>query len=152
MTVDLLDGAGRFEASIRHADILSFTCLKALAYADRAERKDAHDLIYCLEHWHGGIDGIARFIVERSGSRHGVALKQATEILRKRFTTTTTDAIVTEGYRKDGPVAVALFELGEEITPELREKRVLRQRQASDVVEQLTAAIASLEAAQGAAG
>ena len=46
-----------------------------------------------------------------------------------------------EGYRKDGPVSVAKFELGEGDEPEQREARTLRQRQACDVIEQLLARI-----------
>jgi hypothetical protein len=42
-----------------------------------------------------------------------------------------------EGYRNDGSVSVARFELGEGEEPERREARRLRQRQASDLVEQL---------------
>jgi hypothetical protein len=45
----------------------------------------------------------------------------------------------TPGYRKSGPVAVAKFEYGE--AEDLREVRVLRKRQASDVVDQLLARI-----------
>jgi hypothetical protein len=37
----------------------------------------------------------------------------------------------------DGPVSVAKFELGEGDEPEQREAKALRQRQASDVIEQL---------------
>jgi len=44
---------------------------------------------------------------------------------------------VIEGYRKDGPVSVAKFELGEGDEAEQREARALRQRQASDVIDQL---------------
>ena len=44
-------------------------------------------------------------------------------------------------YRKDGPVSVAKFELGESDEPEQREARTLRQRQACDVIEQLLARI-----------
>jgi hypothetical protein len=47
-----------------------------------------------------------------------------------------------QGYRKDGPVAVAKFELGESEEPALREARALRQREASDVIDQLLARIA----------
>jgi hypothetical protein len=114
-----------------------------LPYADRGERKDAHDLAYCLEHWPGGVDGAAKLFAERAGSKHGEALRAASEILATRFATTITQAVDTEGYRKDGPAAVALFELGEGISPEVRERRVLRQRQAADLVEQFIAAIAA---------
>nr|MBP9150545.1 antitoxin [Rhodoferax sp.] len=60
-------------------------------------------------------------------------IQAALEILRKRFA----QDDKTEGYRKDGPVSVAKFELGEGNEPEQRELRVLRQRQASDVIDQL---------------
>jgi hypothetical protein len=50
-------------------------------------------------------------------------------------------AIYCMDYRKDGPVSVAKFELGESDEPEQREARALRQRQASDVIEQLLARI-----------
>jgi hypothetical protein len=42
---------------------------------------------------------------------------------------------------KDGPVSVAKFELGEGDEPELREARILRRRQVSDVIDQLLARI-----------
>jgi hypothetical protein len=76
VNVELLDGGGMFEADIRYADIVSFTCLKALAFADRAERKDAHDLTYCLEHWPGGVDGAAKLFVDRAVSKHADAITQ----------------------------------------------------------------------------
>ena len=58
-------------------------------------------------------------------------------ILRSRFASDEK----AEGYRKDGPVSVAKFELGEGDEPEQREARTLRQRQACDVIEQLLARI-----------
>lgn len=58
-------------------------------------------------------------------------------ILRKRFAQD--DKI--EGYRKDSPVAVARFELGDGDEPGQREARLLRQRESSDLVEQLLARI-----------
>ena len=51
-----------------------------------------------------------------------------------------------EGYTKDGPVAVAFFELGEDVATTAREARILRQREASDVIERLLAAIEALKA------
>ncbi len=59
------------------------------------------------------------------------------EILRCRFASDGK----TDGYRKDGPVSVAKFELGEGDEAEHREARALRQRQACDVIEQLLARI-----------
>lgn len=42
-----------------------------------------------------------------------------------------------EGHRKDGPVAVARFELGESNEADQREARTLRQREVCSVIEQL---------------
>jgi len=118
---------------IRHANLVSFTCLEAFAFDDRFERKDAHDLVYCIEHSVEGLDAVAEaFRAERSG-KHGSVVKRALEVLRARFATNGDS----EGYRKDGPVAVARFELGESEEPVQREARALRQRQVSDVIDQL---------------
>lgn len=48
VTAELLGGEGVTTETIRYANIVSFVCLKALAFEDRAERKDAHDLVYLL--------------------------------------------------------------------------------------------------------
>ena len=55
------------------------------------------------------------------------------EILGRRFAQDQR----TEGFRKDGPVAVARFELGEGNEAVQREARAVRQRQASDLIERL---------------
>ena len=68
---------------------------------------------------------------------HGAVIRDCLSILRNRFAG---DGEV-EGYRKDGPVAVARFELGEDDETDQREARVLRQREASTVIEQLLARI-----------
>ena len=69
--------------------------------------------------------------------KHSAVIRDGPEVLRRRFAN---DA-ATEGYRKDGPVSVAKFELGEGPEPELREARMLRQRQASDLIDRLLAGI-----------
>ena len=130
---ELLGGNGVAMERIRHANLVSFTCLKAFAFDDRFERKDAHDLVYCIEHSVEGLDAVAEnFRAERSG-KHGSVVKRALEVLRARFATNGDS----EGYRKDGPVAVAKFELGESEEPVQREARALRQRQVSDVIDRL---------------
>jgi len=109
--------------------------LKAFAFDERFERKDAHDLIYCIQHAPEGFDDAAAAFREALAGKHGAVLGDMLAILRRRFCS---DEKV-EGYRKDGPVAVALFEQSEE--PDMREARVLRQREASDLVERLLALI-----------
>ncbi|MDR0783443.1 MAG: hypothetical protein LBE83_06760 [Propionibacteriaceae bacterium] len=128
---ELLSGSGIAVERIRHADIVSFTCLKAFAFDQRFEGKDAYDLIYCLEHAAPGVDSVIKAFSRELKGKHSVVVQASLAILRSRFTSDE----ITEGYRKDGPVAVAKFELGED--PGDREARTLRQREASDVCEQL---------------
>lgn len=134
---ELLGGDGVVVEKIKHANLVSFTCLKAFAFDQRFERKDAHDLVYCLEHAPDDADTVAQAFRQERDGKHGEVVKSALAILRSRFARVGE----TEGYRKDGPVAVAKFELGESDEPELREARALRQREACDVIEQLLARI-----------
>lgn len=130
---ELLGENGVVTENIKHANLVSFTCLKSLAFDQRYERKDAHDLIYCIEHAPEGLSAVAEAFRKEYVGKHGGVIQAALEILRKRFA----QDHKTEGYRKDGPVSVAKFELGEGNEPEQRELRVLRQRQASDLIDQL---------------
>jgi len=83
------------------------------------------------------MDAVAEHFRKERAGKHGAVIDASLAILRSRFT----NDEKTEGYRKDGPVSVAKFELGEGDDPEQREVRALRQRQASDVIEQLLARI-----------
>lgn len=134
---ELLGGNGVATEKVRHANLLSFTCLKSLAFDQRFERKDAHDLVYCIEHAPESLDVIAETFRRERAGKHGAVVDACLAILRSRFAG---DAH-TEGYRKDGPVSVAKFELGEGDDLDLREARMLRQRGACDVIEQLLARI-----------
>ena len=117
--------------TIKHANIVSFTCLKAISYNDRQERKDAHDLVYCLEHVPQTLGEVAAMFQNGLNGKHHDVLLHSLTLLRNRFAT---DAN-TEDYLKDGPVSVARFELGED--EDARETRALRQREAADVIESL---------------
>ena len=130
---ELLDGAGTAVEVVRHANLISFTCLKAFAFDQRFERKDAHDIVYCIEHVPEGLDGAAEMFRNALEERHGAVIRNCLEILRNRFAS---DHRV-EGYRKDGPVAVARFEVGEGNEADQLEARILRQREVSSVIEQL---------------
>lgn len=130
---ELLGANGVATEKVKHANLVSFTCLKSFAFDQRFERKDAHDLIYCIEHAPEGMDVVAEAFRKARDGKHGAVIRASLEILRNRFTQ---DDVI-EGYRKDGPVSVAKFELGEGDEAEQREARALRQRQASDVIDQL---------------
>lgn len=130
---ELLGSNGVATVQIKHANLVSFTCLKAFAFAQRNERKDAHDLIYCIEHAPDGLDTVAAAFRTALAGQHGAVIADALKILRKSFA----QDQKTDGYRKDGPVSVAKFERGESDEPEQRDARVLRQRQVSALVERL---------------
>ncbi len=135
--VALLDDAGIATEKIKHADLVSFTCLKAFAFDQRFEPKDAHDLVYCIEHAPEGLDGAAEMFRNALEGGHGAVIRDCLTNLRGRFAQD--DKV--EGHRKDGPVAVARFERGEHGETDQHEARTLRQREASDVMEQLLARI-----------
>lgn len=134
---ELLGGNGVANEKIKHANLVSFTCLKSFAFDQRFERKDAHDLIYCLEHAPEGADAAAEAFRKALEGKHRDVVRTALSILQARFA----QVGDTEGYRKDGPVAVAKFEMGESDQPEQREARALRQREVSNVIERLFARI-----------
>lgn len=132
---ELLGGNGLATERIRHANLVSFICLKTFAFDQRFERKDAHDLVYCIEHASEGMEGVAGAFRKELGGRHAAVVETSLAILRRRFA----QADGTEGYRKDGPIAVAKFELGDSEAPDGREARALRQREVSDLIDQLLA-------------
>lgn len=130
---ELLGNNGFATENIRFANLVSFTCLKAYAYDQRNERKDAHDLIYCLEHARDGVSAAKDQFRKELNGKHAETIRSALDLLRKRFAS---DEKI-DGYKKDGPVAVAKFEMGESTEEETKESRILRQRDASNVIEQL---------------
>ena len=133
ITAELLNDGGRTTEIVRHADIVSFTCLKAFAYDDRHEGKDAHDLVYCLEHYPGGLEAAHAEFSKALEGKHSEVIKEALDRIGVRFTDPNPD----EAHLRDGPVAVARFENGDPIDEEddeVRNLRILRQRQAADLI------------------
>ena len=135
---ELLGGNGVAIENIRYADLVSFTCLKAFAFDHRRERKDVHDLVYCIEFAAGGLDAVTEAFRSALRGKHAAAIEEALGILKTRFT----DDDETEGYRKDGPVAAARFERGDAEDAETREARALRQRIVSDLISRMLSKIA----------
>ena len=134
---ELLNGDGVVVEEVKHADLVSFVCLKALAFDQRNERKDAYDLIYCIRNAPDGLDALSASFVQALASKHGAVIQRSLDILEKRFSGDGS----TEGYRKDGPIAFARFEPEEGDGPESGEARIVRQRNASELVEQFLAKI-----------
>lgn len=134
VTAELMDGDGVATETIRYANIVSFVCLKALAFDHRAERKDAHDLVYCIEHGPGGWEAAAKAFRDQLTGKHAEIIQTCIQLLRKHFA----GDEQTEAYRQNGPAKVANFELAE---AEDRENRILRQRQVADIMEAFFAAV-----------
>ena len=134
VTADLLGQKGRATELIPYANIVSFTCLKAFAFDHPREGKDAHDLVYCLEHCEGGLDGAIAKFKDALAGKHAGTISDALAILLKRFC----DPQPEEGYLREGAVAVALFEIeGDDGDSDVREQRALRQRAVNDIVSRL---------------
>ncbi len=135
VSATLLGDNGIARETIRHANLVSFTCLKAFALEHRNERKDAHDLVYCLRYAHADLAVAAAKFRDTLNGKHAEVVRRALEILRVRFASDDH----AEGHTKDGPVAAAKFEFGD--NRETREARALVQRDASALIERLLALI-----------
>jgi hypothetical protein len=141
LTAELLNGGGLATEVVRYANIVSFTCLKAFAFDHRNARKDAHDLVYCLEHYPGGLDSVISAFKDALAGSHAEAVQEALAKLKTRFVHEDPD----QSYRRDGAVAVARFEDNDadvDDNEEIRDLRILRQRQVADLMGQFFAALA----------
>lgn len=141
LTAELLNGGGLATEVVRYANIVSFTCLKAFAFDHRNARKDAHDLVYCLEHYPGGLDSAILAFKDALEGPHAEAVQEALAKLKTRFVHEDPD----QSYRRDGAVAVARFEDNDadvDDNEEIRDLRILRQRQVADLMGQFFAALA----------
>ena len=100
LEVELLDEAGLSIESVQVAGLVPSIVLKALAYEDRAEQKDAYDLVHCLYHGPGGPEGVGELFNRRLLEWPDEPLLGRTlEILGRRFASP----------RHDGPTAYAQF-------------------------------------------
>lgn len=140
LTAELLGGGGLATETVRYANIVSFTCLKAFAFDDRDERKDAHDLVYCLEHYPGGLDAAIAAFQEVLAGPHAEAVGDALAKLKNRFVHDDPKL----SYRRDGAVAVARFEDSDanaDADEDVRNLRILRQRQVADMMARFLGAL-----------
>lgn len=62
----------------------AFVVLKALAFSDRGEPKDAFDLVYVLRRWPGGKRDVAKRLSEHA-TRHPELVGRALDALRRDF-------------------------------------------------------------------
>lgn len=129
ITAELLDDKGVATEIVRVAGVAPFVMLKAIAYDDRAEEKDAYDLVYTIANYQGGPEAVAEIFGDRMTRAGGekTLFDRALSALRNRFASDET----TEGYRKDGPTSYARF-----LTDPARDDQdVLNRRNAAAVME-----------------
>lgn len=104
ITAELLDERGMATVTVRFANVVPFLVLKALAYEDRGEPKDAYDLIYCLIH--AGPEAVAdQFAQRQQDWSEEPLLNRSLEILRSRFASEPE----LPGEQKDGPHSYSSF-------------------------------------------
>lgn len=120
-------GATALRPKVKHANLVSFTCLKSFAFDQRFERKDAHDLIYCIEHAPEGSAAVIAFC--KSWLASTACDQTSLAILHLRFLGRKDRG----GIIKDGPVSVAKFRTWRESDePEQRKEGALRRSQRRD--------------------
>lgn len=54
----VLPGGGEDTARVRVASIVPFLTMKSIALAERLKEKDAWDVVFCLQHYPGGVDAL----------------------------------------------------------------------------------------------
>ena len=84
LTADRLGGGGQSTVKFRVCGILPFVVLKAFAFQERHERKDAYDLVYCLTNYKDGPEGAARD-AKLSPVREDSTVREALSLLAERF-------------------------------------------------------------------
>lgn len=122
VTAELFAGAGMSTELIRYADVTSFIILKAIAFEQRAENKDAGDLVHVMR-YAGTPEQLGEEIVGRYRTgEHDQAILDALVALQNRFC----DGEGVDGYLRNGPIAAARFKLG--LNPENDDERIREQR------------------------
>ncbi|WP_454702988.1 antitoxin [Agrobacterium burrii] len=135
ITAELMGDNGVATVTLHYADLVAFTCLKAYAVDQRDERKDAHDLVYCLTYYEGGLEAAAAAFRAALEGKHKEVVREVLGLVARHFA----DDAKTEGYLKTGPVAVSKFELGEDEVS--RDHRIRRQRDITDLVMRFLKAV-----------
>ena len=138
LSVELPDGGGTANATVRHADGAAFIALKALALAGRDEPKDVADIMHVMRHFPGGSVALADTFAERlRGGSYNAALSIAIAQLELHFC----DDAHTEGYLKDGPRRFGSFhDFADD------DERLLEQRNVSQMVAQFVDRVRRLAA------
>ena len=138
LRAELLDGGGIAPETVRVVGLAAFLVLKARAYGDRGEQKDAYDILYCLKE-ETPVEAARKFQTLRAEASDPSLFEDAVRVLQQDFATDEQ----TEGYRKNGAVSYATF-LTDPASSDAN-ANIRRQREAAAVVEAFLEAIAAIE-------
>lgn len=144
VTAALLDETGIATETVRYADAVAFIILKSIAFADRAEGKDAADLAHVMRYAGGPDQLAARFSERYFQGQHRNAIDESRMALRRSFC----DGNGVEGHERDGPIKAGIFKFGESPAPDLA-NAVMRERR--DVAGIVNAFLQALDHAIGPA-
>ena len=137
LMADLLDGRGKASVEVRIAGAVSYVVLKALAYEDRVEHKDAYDLIFFLRNHADGPDGVGRLFAQKMAANPTEPLyQQAIKILQERFL----DDEQVEGFEKDGPISYGRF-----VAPDDPEEEAIARQDAVSIIALFLSSIEETE-------
>jgi hypothetical protein len=136
ITADLLDGRGVAVEVIRFADVVAFIILKALAFDNRNQPKDAADLIHVMR-YAGTVNEVAALFLNRIKSgEHPEAIKAGLDALQRKFAEGNGEV---EGYRLTGPVLYGQFLHG--LGDDASDERIRDQRFATGLVTEVLSLI-----------
>jgi hypothetical protein len=131
VTAELFNGGGWTTELVRYADVTSFVILKAIAFDQRAENKDAGDLVHVMR-YAGTPEQIGEEIMDRYRSgEHQNAILEALYALQNCFC----DGEGVEGYKRNGPIAAARFMLGLDFDDE--DERIREQLNVAGLVTEI---------------
>lgn len=78
----VLPGGGEDTARVRVASIVPFLTMKGIALAERLKEKDAWDVVFCLQHYPGGVDALIQAF--RPHLAHGL-VQEGLKSLAEKF-------------------------------------------------------------------
>ena len=137
VTATLLDGTGVVTETVRYADAVAFIIMKSIAFADRAEGKDAADLVHVMRYAGGPMNLAARFAQRYRQGQHLEAIEESRFVLQRCFC----DGEGVQGYERDGPVKAGTFKFGENPGPELQDAVMRERRDVSGIVSVFLSAL-----------
>jgi hypothetical protein len=103
---ELLTGDGSYTAEVPICRAVPYVVLKALAFSERGERKDAYDLVYTLINHEDGAEAVAREV--RDEERNARSFKHAVAEMEKLFASENDNGPVACGNFLSDPVQIAV--------------------------------------------